>query len=246
MRWFLMAAMVMAGLQAAKAQQAEETAPPRASIWDVKVGMAVDDLPGQDFIEIACGTNGGPPSLPLDSFEDFMKCKPEDTGLREVTFRYDDELEYWALANEYTTWIEFYAGTNVLDHPVILSVLISEDAVVRGVRIITDPRADPRARQAAVRLKKQLEGRFGDGPWTCRDAPPAEGEKPARGLFIKERCEKIQETGHGPVKVLLSADWYHKPGQQLFDPHTGAQQPGYFESATRVEIYDPAYSPETG
>ena len=105
----------------AQNQQNEPDVPPRSNVWDVKIGMTSGQVPEHDFIDISCGTNGGPPSIPIGSFKNFAKCPPEGTGLHEVYFAYDDELEYWARANEYVTWIAIYTGTKVMDQPVILS-----------------------------------------------------------------------------------------------------------------------------
>src|SRR4051812_50080552 len=69
--------------------------PTRGEVWDLKLGTAVDTLP-DEFTDYACGTNGGPPSVPLRGWSDFRRCRPQPDGLREVYFRYDDELEYWA------------------------------------------------------------------------------------------------------------------------------------------------------
>ena len=55
--------------------------PPK--IWDVPFGTPIDSL-GVDFVEPACGTNGGPPSVELKSFADFATCTPEASGLREL------------------------------------------------------------------------------------------------------------------------------------------------------------------
>jgi hypothetical protein len=92
------------------------------------------------FVDIACGTNGGAPSTALKSFTEFMKCKPEASGLREVYFRYDDELEYWARAMELEREIKVYRGTQMYDYPVIVSVLIDEQGIVQGRRIASDAR----------------------------------------------------------------------------------------------------------
>ena len=71
---------------------------PPPQIWDMKFGTPVGDLPDEEFVDPACGTNGGPPGLRLGSFEEFAKCRAESSGLREIWFRYDDELEYIARA----------------------------------------------------------------------------------------------------------------------------------------------------
>src|SRR5690348_8091070 len=68
----------------------------RPKIWDMKFGTAVADLPDEEFVDPACGTNGGPPGQRLASFEEFEKCRADATGLREVWFRYDDEEEFIA------------------------------------------------------------------------------------------------------------------------------------------------------
>jgi hypothetical protein len=76
--------------------------PTRLEVWDLRLGTPIDKLP-DEFIDYACGTNGGPPSLPLTGWRDVTRCRPEGSGLREVYFRYDDELEYWAKANNLLT-----------------------------------------------------------------------------------------------------------------------------------------------
>ena len=89
--------------------------PRRADIWSLKLGTPAPALPRNAFIDYACGSNGGPPQLPLAGWSDYDKCPPEPNGLREVYFRYDDELEYWAKAHRARTLIAQYAGTKVLD-----------------------------------------------------------------------------------------------------------------------------------
>ena len=43
------------------------------------------------------------------------------SGLREVDFRYDDELEYWAKANMLLAQMEQYAGTKTYGFPITVS-----------------------------------------------------------------------------------------------------------------------------
>ena len=73
--------------------------PTRLNVWDIKIGEAAAKIP-DGFINYACGTNGGPPSLPIANFTEFRKCRPDANGLHEVYFEYDDELEYRARALE--------------------------------------------------------------------------------------------------------------------------------------------------
>ena len=48
-------------------------------IWDIKLGTPIADLPLDQFVDPACGTNGGPPSRVLKSFSDFALCPLDKT-----------------------------------------------------------------------------------------------------------------------------------------------------------------------
>src|SRR5688572_7480627 len=48
-------------------------------IWSIELGSDVESVPPSAFIQLACGTNGGPPSVPLESFVDFETCPVEKT-----------------------------------------------------------------------------------------------------------------------------------------------------------------------
>src|ERR1700722_8323772 len=90
---FTLAAAVAFGLGSAQAQN------PPPKIWDIDFGIPISALPLKDFVDPACGTAGGPPARVLKGFEEFAVCPVEPTtGLREVWFRYDDEMEYVARA----------------------------------------------------------------------------------------------------------------------------------------------------
>lgn len=206
--------------------------PARREIWDIALGTKVADLP-DDFIDYACGTNGGPPSTPLSGFKDFRRCRPEPGGLREVYFRYDDEIEYWAKANNLAPQMEQYIGTKTYGFPVIASVLIGDDAVVHGIRLVTDPRDPTGDRDEAYLLRNFLNARFGREDWMCQDLPAEPGETPVTGIFIKQSCEKdIGGDTHG----LLVTHYLRKPGQSQYDPHSGKETVNQFESNVRFEL----------
>src|SRR5258705_10946980 len=112
---------------AASAQQR----PSQFEIWDLKLGTPVDKLP-DEFTDYACGTGGGPPSIALTGWKDFRRCRSEPSGLREVYFRYDDELEYWAKANNFSTQIRKNSGTKKFDFPGVLGARFDEQGVVAG------------------------------------------------------------------------------------------------------------------
>src|SRR5271156_4880588 len=168
-----------------------DDAPTRADIWTLKLGTPAAVLPRDAFVDYACGSNGGPPQQALAGWSDYDKCRPEPNGLREVYFRYDDELEYWAKAHRARTLVAQYAGTKVLDFPVILSGLFDASGTLAGLRIVTDPQASPQDRKQAYTLTNFFKARYGGDGWACTDTPPAPGETSVGTLYINRRCTKL-------------------------------------------------------
>src|SRR5713226_4177692 len=130
--------------------QGADERPVRHEVWDIQLGAKVADVP-DDYVDYACGTNGGPPSTPLTGWKDYRRCRPDASGLREVYFRYDDELEYWAKANNLAAQMEQYVGTKTYGFPIIASVLISDQGSVSGIRIVSDPRGEDRGEAYLLR-----------------------------------------------------------------------------------------------
>lgn len=207
------------------------TRPKRLEIWDLAFGARVDALP-DEFVDYACGSGGGAPSIPLKGFVDFRRCKPEESGLREVYFRYDDELEYWARANNLLAEMEQYAGTKTYGFPIVTSALINAEGELRGIRIVSDPRFDT-AREEAYFLKNFLLSRLGREGWVCDDIAAEEGETAVDGVFFKQRCGK--DLGDGRVANMI-ARHLRKAGQTRYDPRSGKQTTNMFESVVRFEI----------
>jgi hypothetical protein len=232
---WLIAAMlaVLPGLASAQdAPKGGDERPTRREVWDISLGAKIAELP-DDFMDYACGTNGGPPSSPLAGFKDFRRCRPEPSGLREVYFRYDDELEYWAKANNLAAQMEQYIGTKTYGFPITVSVLIGDDAAVHGIRIVTDPRDPTGDRDEAYLLRNFLNARFGREGWQCEDQPAEAGETPVAGIFIKQRCTKEMDDG---ARGLLVTRHLRKPGQSQYDPHSGKETINQFESNVRFEL----------
>jgi hypothetical protein len=225
---------VMAGAPSGSAQELALTE--RSDFWDLRIGVHWTELP-QDFQEFACGTNGGPPSIPLSGFGEFVRCAAEATGLHEVQFRYDDTLEYWARAMEATPLIERYAGTRLFTYPVILSALFDDEGIVRGLRAVSDDRVPDRTRQLAYSLANTLHSFLGAEDWTCVDIPAGEGEEPMAGRLIKQDCWKQLDDGR---LALTHSRLLLRPGQTLLDPADNRVRTGYFNSVGRLELYDPA------
>ena len=225
-------ALAAAGFAAGAAGAAEPT-PSKADIWSLKLGMPVDELPADEFIDYACGTNGGPPGRVLDSWAEFAKCAPDGQGLREVYFRYDDEMEYWARAIDNAALIERYAGTRIGSYHVILSLLFDDAGVVAGVRIATDPRVETEQRQFAYGLGRLLMGRYGVEEWACIDLPRQDGETGLAGTFLKRRCDKTTDDR----RLIVWTNLYQKAGQSVQDRFTAETRQGQFESSAKLEMY---------
>ncbi len=204
-------------------------------IRGLKLGQRAAQMSVDGFGDFACGSNGGTPRQALDDWSDFAKCKPEDSGLREVAVRFDDAEAYVGKAIDDDSYARSQ-GTRVAGHPVVLSVLFDAAGVVRGIRMVTDPREDPSARRMAYLFRLAAMDRYGPAGWTCEDFPAAPGETPVGGVFIKTKCVKRDD-----VRALsVEAHFLRKAGQSDIDPVTREYRAGQYESWTRLEILDPA------
>jgi hypothetical protein len=227
------AAFVIAAASGAWAQSPSDP----GEIHGLKLGLNAQAMTLDGWGELACGSNGGPPRRELDAWSDFKKCPPEASGLHEVAARFDDEDEYVAKALGEPSLAEQRTGTRVAGHPVILSALFDDGGILRGIRIVSDPRATPPERRMAHLLGVAVINRYGTDGWTCTDLPSAEGETAVGGVFIKQRCEKAL-----PGRALtVETDFLRKPGQHDVDPETHDYTHGAFESWTRFELFDPDY-----
>jgi hypothetical protein len=232
------------GLSGTAGAQSNIAVEPNFDIWDVQIGQPVTAVSDSVAAIIACGTNGGPTSIELKSFGDWEKCTPEPTGLREIAFTYDDEQDYIARALE----LEFRAlagGTSMYAHPVVVSMLVDDNGVTQGIRVITDDRANDRDRRMAVVLSKNLQARF--SPWNlqCREIPMKEGEQPVGSTFIHDSCTGTNPDGSGQ-RVLIEGSYLRKKGQEGLNLDTQQVNTGYWESKTRMEVLNPPYSPSGG
>jgi len=222
---------------------AEELIKPVFSIWDVNLGQPVSHLPDAEVAEIACGTAGGPPGQTLASFQDFLFCAPEPSGLVEVQFIYDDEQDYIARALE----VEYQflrGGTSVYAHPVIVSVLIDPDGVVQGRRIVTDDRIADLARRTAYTLINNFKAQYSNWSLNCAEIPMQEGELPVGDEFFHEQC--TGQSPDGGTLVAIESSYLRKKGQIATNQETQQVNIGYFESQTRYEEVLSPYSPATG
>ena len=231
--WLALAAVWLVPIGQLRAQDR----PTRLNLWDIHIGEKAVEIP-DEFINYACGTGGGPPSIPLANFTEFEKCRADANGLREVYFEYDDELEYWARALDLKAEIRMYAGTSAYEFPVVASVLFDDAGLVKGERLVTDPRQQvSRDRNEFWVLADFIRHRFGDDGWECTELPPGEGESPTGSNFVKNHCEKVSDS----LRLILEQRYFHKKGQRLLDLYTGKPRPEDYESATRFEMYDAVF-----
>ena len=219
----------------------------RATVWDLKLGQPLSAQPSPDeFRGFACGSNGGPPRQQLAGWSDFLRCREEPDGLREVYFEYDDELEFIARARDIEQEITRWAGTTEVAFPVMVSALFDDAGVLRGIRIVTDSRPDYRNDITEAKLRKRADAyvlgrimasRFGIEPARdCASLPLAEGEGAVGSLFVKQSCERNdRESGR---RFVLRVNFFRKPGQSGVNPQLPTQlTEGQFESSARLEIY---------
>jgi len=218
----------------------------RATVWDLKLGQPAAAQPRpEEFRGFACGSNGGPPRQRLTGWSDFARCKAEASGLYEITFEYDDELEYIARARDLEMNIARWAGTTEVGFPVIVSALFDGNGVLAGIRIVTDPRADYQDHITQANLRKRADAyvlggiiaaRYGiDAARHCRSQPAAEGESAVGALFVKQSCEMDDPANNR--RIVLRSNFFRKPGQSGVNPQLSTQlTQGQFESSARVEI----------
>jgi hypothetical protein len=166
------------------------------------VGMALADLPAHGYGAFACAAA---PDHKLQSWSQYEECPADAAGRHEVGFRYN--LDDVPMAN----LNEGYNGTRVGGHPVVVSLLIGDDARVDAIRIDTDPNARLYLRKKAFLFAEQVKERYGRDGWVCREGQPNATEQPVGGIFVKEHCEKLTAGRH----LVLDRELYRNPDQEL-------------------------------
>jgi hypothetical protein len=215
---------------------------PSYDIWSVELGRPVTQIPNRQIVNLACGTNGGPPSLPLADPSDFAQCTPEASGLRELYFQYDDEQKYIAKALELDAPAAT-AGTSVYGHPAVVSVLVDNKGIVRGIRIVTDDHASAYQRRTLYVLANNLRLRFKTWSLDCRDIPPQDGQQSIGSIFVHVICTGAKTALR--ERLRIEARYYRRKGEVAIDPVTRKVQHNNFESLARFELDQFPYQPST-
>jgi len=134
-------------------------------------------------------------------------------------------------------------GTSIYAHPVIFSVLVDDGGLARGIRIVTDERASDRDRRVAVTLARNLKSRFGRWAQTCDNLEPSGGELPVGKIFVHEIC--TAPSPNGDATLRLEATYFRKKGQTSINLESRSINKNYFQSATRLEVVEHPYEPDT-
>ncbi len=169
-------------------------------IRDFTPGMTVDELPGEGYMNFACGTDGGAPQGEISGWGAFGKCPADSEGLHEVAFEYDDrDVEY-----------EEFEGTQIANHEVLVSLLIDDVGTVQGIRVFTNPFARAYYKRRARILATAVRSRFGPRDWRCRRLEPEAGQGAVGGVFLKENCVKDL----GGRTIDMTARFYREYGDE--------------------------------
>jgi hypothetical protein len=165
--------VLLTALQQAAAQDFSGNDFSGNDLRDIRIGLAVADLPATGYADFACA---GDTNLKLSGWSDWRNCPAGTDELRAVRFGYDP-----ATSRD---------GTIVAGHPAVLTALIDKAGTIAGLKIETDPKARLYLRKKAFLFGPQVKARYGADGWACTQAQPDAGEQPVGGVFVKERCTK--------------------------------------------------------
>ncbi len=140
---------------------------------DIRIGMAVADLPKDGYVDFACAAD---PKQTLSGWDNWKSCAADTNALRAIRFGYDP-----ATSRD---------GTMVAGHPAILTLSFDDSGHVAALQIVTDPKARLYIRKKAFLLGLQAKSRYGTEGWICTEGQPDAGDQPVGGVYVRERCTK--------------------------------------------------------
>jgi hypothetical protein len=192
MRPWMRLAMMAAAILLAVLPQAAAQDFSGNDLRDIRIGLAVADLPSAGYAGFSCATDA---NVRLSGWLAWRDCPVGPDGLRALRFGYDP-----ATSRD---------GTVVAGHPAVLTVLVDNEGAVAGLRIETDPTARLYLRKKAFLLGPQVKARYGADGWTCAEGQLGAGEQPVGGVHVKERCTK---TTQGRA-LVVERSLFRKAGQ---------------------------------
>jgi hypothetical protein len=217
-----------------------ETTSRRATLLDLPLGDTASELP-TGFKSFACGSDGGPPAMPIAGWSDFARCPRDGEGLHEVAVEYDDAGERAARAagNPAAAW---GLGTSIDYFPIVASALFDSAGTLQGVRLVTDPRPDQQKMPFLLYrpygehylLQLYLMDRFGMSAADCRELPLKPGQSPVFGMVANRVCDRTDVAGRRHYHI--ETRFYRRRGEHDIDPDTGRPAERHFLSETRAEI----------
>jgi hypothetical protein len=144
-----------------------------SDLREFRLGMNAADLPATGYADFMCADDT---HQSLQDWSSWRNCSPDARGHRAIKFKYDPKTSP--------------EGTKVGGHPVLLTLIIGEDAHVAGLTIETDPKARPFQHKKAFLLGLQARAHYGTNSWSCTENPPTGDEASIGTTFIKEECTK--------------------------------------------------------
>ena len=135
--------MVAGGVLLTALQQAAAQDLSSNDLRDLRIGIAVADLPSVGYADFSCAADAGrKPS----GWSDWRNCPAGADELRALRFGYDPATSR--------------NGTVVAGHPAVLTALIDNAGTVAGLKIETDPKARFYLRKKAFLFGPQVKARI--------------------------------------------------------------------------------------
>jgi len=163
---------------------------------EIRIGMAVQDLPGTGYADLACATG---PARTLPNWNAWADCPAGPSQLRAIRFGYDPAIDR--------------EGTKVAGHPVLLTLLVDDQGHVAGLVIATDPKSRLYMHKKAFLLGMKAKSRYGSDGWSCSEQQPVGDEQPVGGVFVNEQCSKSVNDR----AVTIERRLYRHADQELKD-----------------------------
>ena len=189
--WMRAAAMLTSILLMAPQQALAEDASGN-DLRDIRIGLAVADLPSAGYVDFFCAADA---NVKPSGWSAWRDCPAGADGLRALRFGYDP-----ATSRD---------GTVVAGHPAVLTALIDDKGTIAGLKIATDPKARLYLRKKAFLFGTQVKDRYGSDGWACTQGQLDAGEQPVGGVYVKERCTKTMQGR----ALAVERDLFRRAGQ---------------------------------